>query len=255
MAKEKQAGASLNPEDFSEGGGLLDNVDVTWEKCRFMMWDYQGKIQTPVPALCIKMTLEDGDEAEQYWSAGNPKDWAPSQDGTILLPQGTAESINMTSNLGILISSIVNAGFPIEKLEDKISIFDGMRAHMVRQAAPKRSGLATAPRADGRSFDPTILVVDKILSFPWEKGAAKGAGGAKAAAPAADDSAAADLAVETIMGILAETPTMPRTNLASQVFQKLKGSELRNAAVQLVYSDEFITNGPWNYADGNVSIE
>jgi hypothetical protein len=31
----KEAAASLNPEDFVEGGGLIDDVDVTFKECVF----------------------------------------------------------------------------------------------------------------------------------------------------------------------------------------------------------------------------
>ena len=34
----KNEGMSLNPEDFTEGGGLIDDVNVTWNKVRFEMF-------------------------------------------------------------------------------------------------------------------------------------------------------------------------------------------------------------------------
>ena len=72
--------ASLNPENFVEGGGLIDDVDVTFKECIFDMFDYNGKVVPGVPSLKITMGMEDDEEAVQYYSVGSANDWIPSED-------------------------------------------------------------------------------------------------------------------------------------------------------------------------------
>ena len=59
-------GVSLDPEDFTEGGGLIDDVDVVFEECRFEIFDYQGKAN-PTPCLKIEMSNEDLEFIERVY--------------------------------------------------------------------------------------------------------------------------------------------------------------------------------------------
>jgi hypothetical protein len=96
-------------------GGFLDDLDVTFAECRFVIWDYMGKAN---PAVALKVTMEepDGLTHEQYYSAGDPTKLLPSTDGTILLPQAGAKGLNNNTNAMAFIGSIVAAGFPEDKL-------------------------------------------------------------------------------------------------------------------------------------------
>jgi hypothetical protein len=263
-------GASLKPSEMTEGSGLLDDVTCTWKSCSFEMFDYQGKSPQPVPALKAVLDPDDsGDETDQYWSMGNAKDWIPSDDGKRLVAVGSATTLKTSSNGAILLTSLVNAGFPEDKIGDDISVFEGMVAHMVRIPAPKRPGLKKRVREDGREFEDTVLTVGEIISLPWEKKKAKGAPKGKAAAKGAPKKAAAkpaadagadddvnDAAVAFMMGALAEAGDdgLTKKELPTMAFQALKDDPNRNAIVQLVYQDDFLANGPWNYEDGVVSM-
>ena len=72
----------LAPSSQQEGSGLLDNVDVTFAEVRVVLWDYNGKVSVPVPALKVSMELDDGIAQEQYYSLGKATDWQPNEDGT-----------------------------------------------------------------------------------------------------------------------------------------------------------------------------
>lgn len=243
----------MDPSTMYEGGGLLNDLDATIEEAEFVMFDFNGKAPIPSPTARFKLVGEDGEGHEQYWSVG--KDFAPSDDGDSLVPTGTATSINKGSNFGILMSSIVEAGYPANRLTASIGDMVGMVAHFSRVAAPKRS-IVKAPRADGKVYEDTILVVSKIHQLPWEKAAAKGKGTAKGKGAASPVSASIDdELVEAVQGILLEKGgEVTRQQLAAAAFQALKDNPNRNAMVKRVYEDEFLGNGPWTYEKGVVSL-
>jgi len=249
---EEKGGVSLDPSTFTEGTGLLNDVDAEWKECKFVMWDYNKRIREEVPALMVALQTDD-ELVEQYWSAGNAKDWVPSSDGKRLLPIGLATTINKASNMAHLMGSLVEAGFPRDKIQDDISVFEGMLTHMIRIPAPKRPGLKKAPRADGREYEETILVVDSIKKMPWEaeeKAAAKGKKGPPKGAREGDP--VYEKAVETVGKILKEHGPVDKKQLASLAFNELKTDADRNAIVQLVYKDDFLQGGPWQFEDGMV---
>ena len=255
---------SLNPENFTEGGGLIDDVDVVFEECRFEIFDYQGK-STPVPALKVAMTSEDIEGVmEQYYSMGSANDWIPSDDGTQLVAVGKASNIRMTSNGGIFLKALIDAGFPVEDLGDDISALDGLQAHVIQVPAPKRSMKKTKDQEEreAKFGPPTLLVVSEIVALPGEKKVPAGAPkktSAKKAAPkkaaakkekAAPDGDVEASAVAGILAILAEVGTIAKKDLPSKIFQTMKDDPDRNAIVKVAFDDEFLSNGPWEYDDG-----
>jgi len=265
-------GISLNPETFVEGGGLIDDVDVTIDKARFELFDYNGTVIPGVPALALHMTDPEGEEVVQYYSMGKPEDWEPSEDGTTLEAIGSATAIRMTSNGGILLKSLIDAGFPVDKLGDDISSLDGMKAHVIQIPAPKRTGIKEKPRADGKVYEKTILVIGEILTLPWEEDEEKPKSKAKAKAKpkakakakakakpeaeeveeeAGDDDVGAK-AVAAILEILEDAGTVTKKELPAKIFQVMKTDPDRNAVVKLVFDDEFLAEGPWEYDDGTL---
>jgi hypothetical protein len=254
MAKTKEqqvSGVSLNPEGFFEGGGLLDDLAATVVEAEFVMWDYNGKAPIPVPAAHLVLEGENKETHDQYWAAG--KDFAPSGDGSSLVPTGTATGINKGSNFGILMASIVAAGFPANRLADSIKVLEGMEAHFTRVAAPKRN-IQRQPRADGKEYDQTILTVSKVYKLPWEAAGKKGGAAKKGAAPTVDVDADSEL-VEVVTGILLERGEgITRQALSAAVFQAIKDNPNRNTLVKRVYDEGFLTSGPWEYKNGVVSM-
>lgn len=253
--------AKFAPSSMGEGGGLLDDVDVTFKGCRVCSWDYNGTVPTAVPAIKVEMQLADGGEAaEQYWSAGSSKDWMPSEDGKKLVAIGKATALVRSSNAGILMESIINSGFPEDKISDDISALEGMEVHLMRVPAPKRGGLAPkAARADGREYENTVLTVSKIHKLPWEKktakGGAKGTGKAAAAAPEASGDVQVT-AEAALMSVLAQNPDgVTKQQIPGLVFKEVDAKDSnRNEVVKLVFTDDFLKAGPWEFADGTVKL-
>jgi hypothetical protein len=247
----------FRPSNFSEGGGLLNDANVTVKDASIVLWDYQGKGPL-TPAIKFVFAVEGEDNTvEQYWSVGKATDWQPSEDGKKLVPIGKATQIVQSSNGGILLASIVNAGFPEDKITDDITCFVGMKGHVIRVPAPQRSGIAKAPRADGKSFEDTILTFDKITSFPGEKKAGKtGKGVATAKANEEDAGDVESEAVGVMLSILAENPEgILKSKLPAIAFKAAGNSPNKTQIVQLLYKDDFLSSrGEWTYADGKITL-
>lgn len=228
MAERKML--SLNPKDFVVGG-LLNDVDVEFKSLQFVEWDYGGQGPTTLALLIGMLPAGDEQTVPQYWSVGSPDDFEAvnggrgidvkrNEDGE---PTSSASALRQGSNFKIFADSLLNCGGKVE--EDKlaagdIGVFAGTKAHVLREAAPKRAGLE---QREGR-FEPTVLRVTRVISWPWDKGKrAAPAPRAKAAAPAAGaapaESAATapaagpitpeidKLATDLLLGWCAEAPT------------------------------------------------
>jgi hypothetical protein len=208
------------------------------------------------------MVMEDDEEATQYYSMGSANDWIPSEDGSQLMAVGKASSIRMTTNGGIFLKSLIDAGFPVDKLGDDITVLDGLQAHVIRVPAPKRPGLKRQNREDGKKFEETILIVGEILTLPWEKSKPKGAPAKKTApkgkakpkskAKPEPEGDVNDAATMAVLSILESEGTITKKELPSKIFQTEKENPDRNAIVKAVFDDAFLEAGPWDYEDGTL---
>lgn len=278
-------GVSLKPSDAVAGGALIDDVDVTIKACRFRLWDYNGTIPNPVLGLEVVFVDDDGGEQSQVYSAGDTKHFVPSEDGSEAVAVGSHQNLNDSTNAMAFMVSLVNAGFSEEKIGDKVSVFEGTKVHVNQVPQPKRKNLATV---GGPKDNKTVLLVSKILAFPWDKAQAKAPGKAaapkgvapKAAAPAqaaapvahaaapagngaatggngADASALNSIAMEAMLGIvMGKGGSITKGAIAQEAFKALQAHPNRNALVQMVYSDEFLKQpgAPWQYDGTTVSM-
>jgi len=258
---EAKKSVSLNPKDFVTGG-LLDDVTVTWTTCKFSMYDYGGK-GTPAPGLIINMSPEGDDAVEQFWSAGKADDWAPSEDGNSLTPVGSATGIRTSTNLYLLIKSLMEAGFPVERLNEGLaSTFNGMVAHMVRVPAPKREGLKKEPKRgkDGSEYENKILVVEKIVKLPWEADAAGTGASAESSVTAAPAEDIADKAREILLAVLtkAKDGKVAKKDIPGLIFKEA-GTTIplttKNQVCALFFKEDFMKESGFTIsADGMVSL-
>ena len=269
-------GVMLRPSTFTKGG-LIDDVDVQFNKCRFVLWNY-GRDDIPeVPALRIKMISDEGDEHEDFLSAGDAKHFVPSEDGQELVAVGSKQSLNDNSNFAIFLRSMIEIGFDESKLADKISILDGMKAHIRRIPQPKRAGLLTRPgqQGDQPARERTVLTVTEIKHFPYDgaapaaaapaaaapaQAAAPAAAAPAAAAPAAAPAAAGDVD-EKLSAMVVEIAkesggSVTKAALVQAVFKKavdagLPGPE-QKALTSRVFDDTFL---PLQAALGRIQID
>lgn len=261
---------SMRPSTFTEGGGLLDDVDVIVKEAAFCKFDYNGQVNPAIPALYLSVTDRNGADHDQYFAAGNWSDFTASEDGKkesdqgpylVKNPKGQKEGVNASSNFGLFIASLVNCGFPEDKLDSADArVFIGLDCHLTRRTV-KRGGLVRTGKNAERGY--TVLEVTKIHKLPWEAGGAKPAavkasstpkanGSAQPAAPSDDLAAKAQ---ETVIGILAEQGgSVPKAKIAALAHKALGGDPDRAAIVNMVFKDAFLTSGPWQYADGVITM-
>ncbi len=249
-------GVSLKPSEQTTGGLLLDDVDVSFDKCRFVKSDVLEDYNAPdpVPGLLCELTpVESGEGLKQFFSCGSTKDFVPSKDGKRLESVSGVTGIRKSCNAAMLITSIVNAGFPEDQLGDEISNLDGMVAHVIQIAAPKRAGLLSDKRKgkDGKEYDRTITSVNKIVSMPGE--GKKGKKGKGKTAPT--DDAVIKAAESVVLNVLIEADgPLAKHDLPGLVFKKLKGAE-RKTVLPLVQDDEFLSaSDTWTYKDGKLVL-
>jgi hypothetical protein len=258
-------GLSLRPSD-AQAGGFLDDADVRLQELRFVMWDYGGKAPMSVALKVVMIDQSDDRAHEQYYSAGDPTKFAPSPDGKALTSlTGSATGLNASTNALAFLTSLVNAGFPEDRISNDVSVFDGTVAHVNQVAQPKRTGLKD--QKEGKTY----LLATYIARLPWEEGAAptkpaKGAPTATAkqtaaaprpvAVPAATPTPATPAAPmdltakarEAVTKILIEKGgVLEKGKLPTFCFQSFNGDPDRNAIVQLVHSEAFLAAGK---ADG-----
>ena len=268
-------GLSLRPEDAVVSGGFLDDEDVVISTVRAEMFDYAGqRANDPSPAIAVSYMRDGEDDGnKQYYTAGKAKDQIPSANGKTfdnLRPNpGDRNGLPEKSNAMMWLQSIINAGFPADKLSDDLSVFDGTSVHVNQVPAPERTGLKGTK-------DKTILIVTKINSLPGEKsktkskstvkaGASKGKGKA-ATTPATTPAAAAvegevseveTRAAEVLLIALASNPEgIKKAALIPKIVPLIAGDDpLRSKIVPKIIEDAFLaTQAGWTYSNGVVTL-
>lgn len=263
-------GVSLKPSKAITVTGLLDDVDVKITEAKFQMFDYGGSTQ-PVPALKLALDAMDGSSPlEQYWSMGKATDWMPSDDGKELVPIGRATELTDSTNGMILLTSLINAGFPESKLDDDISILEGLECHINRVAAPTRKGLQ-----NDKGKDKTILTITKIIKLPWDADAKPktkskpktntitASKSKSKPSTKSDDAADIDaLTTEFLVEVLSDEDLMrdypdglPKNKIAPEAIARLKSDNPhRSKILQKAFDDTFLNSGPWTYDSGKLSL-
>jgi hypothetical protein len=261
MAKKGLRGASLNPDDAGAGGLTLDDVDAVIEECRFVDdFDYAGKV-SPMP-LSLKVTFsgETFEPQTQHFSAGSLDRFEPSKDGLCAVPaEGQDDDILLikTTNALLFITSLVDSGFPKDKIADEVDIFEGTSVHVRQVPRPKLRGIDREGDAQK-----TILAVTKIHALPWEKkkggSKAKGKATGKAKAKAEPEEASADIsekAAEFVMSaVTASENGILKKDLLVEVFKAMAKDGDRADVVKLIKTDEFLAEGPWTYDEETETI-
>jgi hypothetical protein len=271
MADAIRKGASLDPADFI-AGGLLDDVDATWKNVKFEMYDYEGKADK---APCFAADMVTGTESKpedivrQRWSCGSAENWEPSPDGMYLTPIGSDTELRKASNMFLLMTSLLEAGFPRATLgEGCASNFEGLKAHMRRKEGPKRGNLPqqqTRRVVGGKEYerDNKILLVEKILELPKQgaqdevpkkgkKAAAKEEAAPKQETSGDVESKAKDVLTNIILG---GNGKANKKDIPAAGFKILGSDPDRNKILALLFKDEWITaNGFVVAQDGTITL-
>lgn len=173
-------GVSLRPTSFAAGGGLLDDADVTITRARFAIgYGSNNTGGQGQDATTLHLVLTDGDDTQhdQFYSCGNG--FVPSEtgdeetSGKELVPVGDKTAPSGSSNMAMVVNSLVNAGLPEDLLDSgDISAIEGVKGHVMRVPEPKRAGL---PAREGKNAgrEKTVLIFTTVTGLPGDAKAAK----------------------------------------------------------------------------------
>lgn len=231
---------SLLPGDAIESG-FLDGVTATIVSARAVMHTYQNRPDLePFPAIAVTFQPEgDGKSSIQHYKVGKGEHRVPSDDGLRFKHFGKG-GLPKGSNGFAFIVSLINGGFPQDKISDDLSVLDNCVVKLRSEAVPKQN--------EGDK-DRSIVLVEKVETLPWEnKVAAKGSkktaaatATPKAPAPAAatpmDDEAAKDAATAAVVAILSDKKNasgVAKKDIGTLAFKTLSQNPNRNNAVKLL---------------------
>jgi hypothetical protein len=167
---------------------------------------------------------------------------------------GGKASLVKTTNFGLFMTALVEAGFDTGKIDDNdIGFLKGVRAHFVRRAV-KREGLENK-----KGKDSTVLVIDKILEAKKVAGTAKGAAKGKStvSAKTEDDGAVADEVKGLLIGVLSEQPEnkIAKKNILAKILPQIKDNPSKKQIISLATNDEFLgSQEEWTLAEGVVTL-
>lgn len=162
---------SLNPKDAIKGG-IIGDVDATIIEIKFDTHFTYPNSNTQTCAAVAKLQLDGGDIVDPvFWSVGKPEDYTVSDDGMELESVKGNTGASDNSNYIMFATELINAGFPANKLTNRIDVLVGLRAHWIQKAQPKRAGIVQTNERDR-----TLLVPERVLSLPGEKNAANKGG-------------------------------------------------------------------------------
>jgi len=249
MAQDQVQGISIRPEDMVEGGAVPAEKNLLIESARFALYDYNGKAP-PTVAAKLDLVDDEGTQYTQYYSAGDPLRFGPSPDGKTLVALGAAQNISKSSNFYTLMTNLVNAGYPENKLGSDISTLDGLYAFWTAVPQQKRAGLKKDEGAEAPKFEKVVLVPSQILRMPGEK-AGKAVPAKKGAAPASvapveagnEGTEGGDAVTAGALALVAravgDSGSTTRQDLGVAVFKELATDPNRDAIAAMVYAPEF----------------
>ena len=157
-------------------GGLINDVDVTITAASYVMFDYDGNLDSEACMARLVLTDNEGSEHVNHWSMGGKEgDYVPTKDGKGIRSLNGKTALNKGSNYHLLVESLNACGMPEGFIADEITNLVGAKVHVLRKPAPQRNIEGQKKREDGRV--PEVLVVSEV--YKWPKGA-KGAKTTKA---------------------------------------------------------------------------
>jgi hypothetical protein len=282
MAKAaQQQVASLNPDDFIQGG-LADDFRGKITEAVYAKWDYEGNIDHDVLAVKLTIEREDGEKpVVQFWSAGDLTNFVPSQDGEeeaeegpFALRVGKKTALTNSTNFAHLLEAILDAGTASKKftkanLTTSLACLETLDAQWNRIPQKKRAGLVPTEGA-GANRGKDILVVTEVFGYGAAEKAGKGkaaAGGpAKAAKgkPAKDESEDAGETLDSRLSdalveiISAAGGTIKKSKLAPLVLRAFATDKDKSKAIGRCTQADFLSGDDvlWTYdeEEGTLSI-
>jgi len=150
---------SFKPSDAIQGGGMVPEGRYHITRARCMGWDYNGQRLDLVPCLEVVYTNADEQEFTQYYSAGDPKNWTPTEDEKSFKKIGSASHLNNSSNCYTFWAAAMRAGLSEDKIGNDCTILIGMDVDVIHEASPEREIKGQKKKAGA------VPVIGKIHAF------------------------------------------------------------------------------------------
>lgn len=247
----------MNPDTFSEGTGLFDDVDGTILAVLFTTEAPENYEADGNPLFANVSILLDGDGAEadrtvnQSFSLGGKSgdNFSIAEGGTGLIPEHDHATVNKSTKWGIFVEALRKEGVTPSILDDgDMAKLTGLYAHFNRTADKERKGLKNTRTS---KFPLTTLVVTKIHALPGAKSVSKGAGkSAAATAPESDGGETLDdKCGRYLLDILASKDgKVQRTQLALLASKAAQKDPDRLPISKRMADEAFLsTNAAWTY--------
>ena len=239
----EQQAASFNPDEAS---GLLDNARV---KISAVVVDVFAA-DSGVKFVNVNVTYKGDNEVTERYLLGGADQWAPNatKTGAIAIKEGGR--IWNKSDVFKLMKSIIDAGFPKNRLAGDLSVLVRLDVHVSRVT---QEGATYTDKKTGKERTRTTLLVSKIYtdaaqlaSGAYAKGATKATKATTKAGPApaasGDDTANDDFATEVLVEVLGKGP-LAKESVKSPAFliiTKAKKSAIREAVQARLVNDAFL---------------
>jgi len=224
---------SLNPKDYREGGGLIDDVNARITRMRFVMTNYGKEGAEMVPVCQMTLTVDDGAEHKELLSVGKASEWAPDEDGTGLNKIGGQSGLVKSSKFGVFCARAVEAGFPESRLGNDVTVFEGIYAHFKREVQDYGDRIKKRKSGD-QEFEHTVLVIDKILEDKKGKDAGK-----KGVAAAVPDEFKEKLTAVIVERLQQNPEGVAKKDIVTAIASTFRGAELKTA-MTLFNNKEFL---------------
>ncbi len=262
--------ASARPSAFKKGGGgFLNNVDGVFADYNFTTDPpferkaKKGSDWNPLFAV-VTAQVDGADEpVTTTISVGSADDFEIEDDGKTLVPVDDNVQLPASFGWGILIESLVAAGFPESNLpEDRIN-YEAILGTRVRFSQRKNEVMAAKgkkrkDKKTGKEYDYTDLVVSQVYALPEAEEAPKGKSSSKtskAAAGGKTNGKAKEVSVEEqgaeiLLSILnANEGSLPKSKLPVKLAGAIAAKDPRREELRkLIYSDDFLSEEMgWTY--------
>ena len=277
--------AGARPSSFKRGGGFLNNVDGVITGYQWTDQAPQGKNSAKKkkgssdfnPLFFVLSARADSAEEDVTTSmfAGGADDFEISEDGLTLETIQEDGGLRQGTPFSKFMDSLLDKGFPEENLpEDSINYeaIIGTRVTFIQEKdveATARAGKRKDQKT-GKEYDRTNTVVSAVLALPSEGKAGKAGKGAKANTKGKkadvadddeeDDEALMQLAVETLLAVVADADgSLVKGKLSVKIPQKMGLKHPHREAIRkLVSTDEFLKSEQgWSYdaKKGVITVE
>lgn len=251
---------SLNPNSFVSGG-LLNDTDVEIVEARYVLFDYQGTVDTAYSRTALRLqmrTLDGSQEATEHLTLGSTSDFIPNDKdgGVTLVSLAGKTSLGRRSKLYFFLQSLADAGADVSRLDSgRADELEGLKIHIVRKPMPDLGGLEITRRGKKQDQQIEYIHVSKLIDWPKKGGRDKAP--ANVAAPVQQKAAVSEQARNAAIELLFDVgrPGMAVRRLAMEAMKRTSNldPQTRNQVSRLLANESFLAECGVTVSNGAIA--